>query len=111
MAGARTSLSLPLEPRSAAMASPKPTSYVPTVAPGLRIALAIIFGGFAFLGATGFSLAAVTAMNASDPAPPYTTPFPFWVFIVHVGFGVLMLVPFLAFCVGHYIQSRNRPNR
>src|SRR5262249_22245530 len=34
-----------------------------------------------------------------------------WVFLVHIGIGLLFLVPFLVFGIGHYVQARKRPNR
>lgn len=92
-------------------AKPRPKAYVPTVGPRLRVALAIIFIGVAILGATGAYQAAITTMNALDPAHSYETPFTFWMIIVHTGVGIVFLIPFVAFCLGHYFQARNRPNK
>lgn len=85
--------------------------YVPTVGPKLRVVLAVIFAGVALLGATGVYLVAITFMNSLDPEKTYTTPFTFLMFLIHVGVGILFLVPFFLFGTGHFITARKRPNR
>src|SRR5687768_12878928 len=89
----------------------RPGRYVPIVGPRLRFLLFVVFAGVAVLGATGAYLAAITAMNAADDEKTYTTPFTFWVFLVHVGVGVLFFAPFVLFGAGHYASSRRRTNR
>ncbi len=85
--------------------------YTPTVGPRLRIMLAVIFAGVALLGATGVYLAAVTFMNSLNVEKTYTTPFTFLMLVIHVGIGILFLVPFFLFGAGHFITARKRPNR
>lgn len=89
----------------------QPRSYVPTVGPRLRVLLIAVFAGFALLGATGAYLGAVTALDALNPASSHVTPFTFWMFLVHVGAGVLFFVPFLVFCVAHLAQAWGRTNK
>ena len=93
------------------MVGPRRPIYVPTVGPLLRVLLFIIFAATALLGATGAYLAAISFMNWNDPARLYTTPFTFWMFLVHCGAGVLVVAPFLVFGVAHFLTARNRPNR
>ena len=49
--------------------------YVPAIGPKLRVLLLAVFGLFAFLGATGIYLAAVTLLNYTQSPISYTTPF------------------------------------
>ena len=85
--------------------------YSPAIGPKLRVLLLVVFGLFAFLGATGIYLAAVTLLNYAQSPQSYTTPFGLWVFLAHVGFGVLGTVPFVAFGAWHWATARQRPNR
>jgi len=73
--------------------------------------LLAVFGLFAFLGATGIYLAAITLLNYAQSPRSYTTPFALWVFLAHIAVGVLGTVPFLAFGAWHWFTARNRPNR
>jgi tetratricopeptide (TPR) repeat protein len=85
--------------------------YVPAIGPKLRVLLLIVFGGFAFLGATGVYLAAVTALNYARSPVSYTTPFALWVFLGHVVVGVIGTLPFVVFGIYHWLTARKRPNR
>lgn len=85
--------------------------YTPAVGPKLRVLLLAVFGLFAFLGATGVYLSAVTLLNYARSPANYTTPFGLWVFLAHVAIGVLGTVPFVWFGVAHWLTARKRPNR
>jgi len=85
--------------------------YVPAIGPRLRVLLLIVFALFAFLGATGVYLGAVSLLNYAQSPVSYTTPFALWVFLAHIALGVLGTVPFVAFGAYHWATSRNRPNR
>lgn len=85
--------------------------YVPAIGPKLRVLLLVVFGLFAFLGATGVYLAAVTLLNYAQSPASYTTPFALWVFLGHVVVGVVGTVPFLVFGAVHWFSARSRPNR
>jgi tetratricopeptide (TPR) repeat protein len=85
--------------------------YVPAIGPKLRVLLLAVFGVFAFLGATGIYLAAVTLFNYAQAPRSYTTPFALWVFLAHIAVGVLGTVPFVAFGAIHWFSAHKRPNR
>ncbi|HJZ56232.1 MAG TPA: multiheme c-type cytochrome [Gemmataceae bacterium] len=87
------------------------TPYVPAIGPQLRVVLLVVFGLFAFLGATGIYLGAVTLLNWVRAPHNYTTPFSLWVFLFHVVIGVIGTAPFLAFGSYHWLTARKRPNR
>lgn len=85
--------------------------YQPAIGPKLRVLLLMVFGTFAFLGATGVYLSAVTALNYARAPQSYTTPFGLWVFLAHIAVGVLGTVPFVAFGAVHWFTARKRANR
>jgi len=86
--------------------------YVPAIGPRLRVLLLIVFGLFAFLGATGVYLGAVSALNWwAKGQTSYTTVFTLWVFLFHIAIGVLGTLPFFAFGAYHWLTARKRPNR
>ena len=85
--------------------------YTPAIGPRLRVLLISVFVLFAFLGATGIYLAAVTLLNYAQSPRSYTTPFALWVFLSHIVVGVLGTVPFLVFGAIHWLTARKRPNR
>jgi hypothetical protein len=87
------------------------TQYVPAVGPRLRLLLFIVFGLFAFLGATGVYLSVITSLNYVRSPNNYTTPFGLWVFLAHSAFGVIGTAPFLFFGATHWLTARKRPNR
>ena len=90
---------------------PAPRAYVPTLGPVLRVLLAVVFGTFAVLGATGAYLLAVTVLNKVYPDRLFTTPFTFWTLLGHTGVGTLATIPFVAFGVWHGLTARRRPNK
>jgi tetratricopeptide (TPR) repeat protein len=85
--------------------------YVPAIGPRLRVLLLVVFGLFAFLGATGVYLAAVTALNWARSPQSYTTPFSLWMFLAHTAVGVVGTLPFFVFGGYHWLTARKRPNR
>jgi tetratricopeptide (TPR) repeat protein len=88
---------------------PKP--YIPAIGPGLRVLLYVVFGGFAFLGATGFYLLVISILNRLFPQHLFTNPFTFWMLILHVGLGILGAIPFILFGLWHWWTARKRENR
>ncbi|MBY0456368.1 MAG: hypothetical protein K2V38_03450 [Gemmataceae bacterium] len=88
-----------------------PPPYVPAIGPKLRVLLLATFGLFAFLGATGAYLGAVSLLNYAQKPHSYTTPFALWVFLAHVAIGVIGTLPFFLFGGLHWASARNRPNR
>jgi tetratricopeptide (TPR) repeat protein len=89
----------------------KPTRYVPTVGPALRVVLVLIFASVAVLGATGAYLSAISLLNWYDTSRLYTTPFTFWMLLAHCAVGVVAVVPFLIFAGAHLATAWKRTNR
>lgn len=84
--------------------------YEPAVGPRLRILLALIFASVALLGASGFYLLAIRAVDMSS-AHTLTGFFSLGMTLFHVLLGVVIIVPFLIFGFIHYTSARHRPNR
>src|SRR5215472_1268214 len=85
--------------------------YQPAIGPRLKILLALIFASVAVLGATGAYLAAITFFNWLQAPQNYTNWFYMWMFLAHVGVGVVIAVPFLIFGFTHYFSARHRRNK
>jgi tetratricopeptide (TPR) repeat protein/uncharacterized membrane protein SirB2 len=84
--------------------------YVPAVGPRLQVLLAFIFAAVALLGATGAYLVAIRLLEWLR-GQTYTNAFTLWMFIAHVGVGVVFVAPFLIFGFVHLATARKRPNR
>jgi tetratricopeptide (TPR) repeat protein len=102
-----TTPALVLKPRSA---QPHPR-YIPAIGPRLKLLLYTVFGGFAFLGATGVYLLVISSMNQLSAERLYTTSFTHWMLIAHTGIGVIGVAPYLLFGIIHIMTAWNRPNR
>jgi tetratricopeptide (TPR) repeat protein len=86
--------------------------YVPALGPVLRSMLFVIFAGFAVLGATGGYLLAIRVTEiVQRRQDTLHTQFSLWMTLVHVLFGIVLIVPFLIFGISHLVTARNRPNR
>ena len=93
------------------VARPK-KKYVKAVGPRLRILLYVIFVLVALLGANSIYLAAITALNAAaGSGVTYENWFYFWMFLVHLGLGFLLIAPFVVFGLIHMWNTRGRKNR
>src|SRR5438067_2375362 len=90
---------------------PAPPPYVSTLGPKLRALLFCSFAGVALLGATGAYLIVISWLNWYDPERLYTTPYWFWMLILHCGVGLLFVLPFVIFGTTHLVTARTRPNR
>jgi tetratricopeptide (TPR) repeat protein len=84
--------------------------YIPAVSPRLKILLQLIFVAVAILGASGAYLTSIRLLDASS-SQTYTTAFKYWMLLLHVLVGVVMLAPFVLFGILHYVSARHRPNR
>ena len=84
--------------------------YEPAVGPRLRILLALIFASVALLGASGFYLLAIRAVESSS-THTLTGFFSLGMTLFHVLLGVAVIVPFLIFGFVHYSSARLRQNR
>jgi hypothetical protein len=85
--------------------------YEPAISPRLKYLLALIFLGFALLGATGAYMAAITLLNTIKAPKVYTNFFYLCVVLVHVFFGFLLVAPFFIFGLIHWSSARFRRNR
>ena len=93
-----------------APARPAPR-YTPAIGPKLRALLLATLGLFAFLGATGVYLAAVSLLNYAQQPSSYTTPFALWVFLAHVAVGGLGTLPLFVFAIAHWVTARKPRHR
>ena len=82
--------------------------YTPAISERLRVLLLVVFGLFAFLGATGVYLGAVSLLNYARSPQSYTTPFSLWIFLLHIVVGVVGTLPFLVFGFAHWLTARSR---
>src|SRR5205823_11532116 len=94
----------------AAVMRPPALVYEPAVAPHLRALLMFIFFMVAVLGATGLYLLAIRGLEWYYDHT-YQTVFSLWMTLIHVGLGILFIIPFLYFGISHLITARHRPNR
>src|SRR5262245_41139900 len=113
---------LPAAPR---LLHPKVQSYEPAVAPRLKWLLALIFFGFALLGASGLYMMAISGLNlaytpqswlnallgVSGGPKEYRNIFTLYIVLVHTAFGALIVVPFFVFGLLHWSTARTRKNR
>jgi tetratricopeptide (TPR) repeat protein len=85
--------------------------YEPALGPRLKVLLlTFIFPCVGLLGATGVYLVAIRFLEWRSGLT-YTNPFTLWMFIAHVGVGVLLVLPFLYFGLAHLSSARHRKNR
>ncbi len=89
----------------------KGNAYQPAVGPRLKVLLLLIFVAFATLGVTGAYLASVSFLNWLRDPIVYTNYAYLCLFLVHVGVGVAMVLPFVPFGIIHYLSARRRKNR
>jgi tetratricopeptide (TPR) repeat protein len=87
-----------------------PFKYVPALGTGLKVLLAIVFAAFAILSASGFYLVVLRILEAVREQA-LTNAFTFWIYLIHIGVGLILGVPFVWFGAHHWITSRNRPNK
>ena len=80
------------------------------VSPRLRKLLVVIAIGIAVLGANSLYMAAITFLGKVRGAN-FENYFYMWMFALHLGLGLLLIVPFVVFGVLHMRNTWNRPNR
>lgn len=90
--------------------NPPRRKYVRAVGPKLRVLLYVIFGLVALLGANSAYLLSITVLEAAT-GYLYQNYFYQMMFLGHLVLGLLLLVPFIIFGIGHIKNSYNRPNR
>ncbi len=84
--------------------------YVRAVGPRLRWVLRVVFALGALLGANSAYLAAVTVLEWMRGLS-YQNYFYQLMFLAHLALGLLLVGPFLVFCVGHIRNALARGNR
>ena len=91
-------------------APPARRRVVPAVGDHLKKILAVVFGLFALLATNSFYLAGVTVME-NITGRTYQNWFYMNMFLVHLVLGLLIIVPVIAFGVGHIRNTHARRNR
>ena len=92
--------------------APSPTkpprkAYVPAVGPRLRIVLYIVFGLVAALGANSLYLSAITFMDWwQGPGQTYQNYFYLYMFLAHLGLGLLLVIPYCLFGAVHLLAAQ-----
>src|SRR5687768_8167525 len=96
----------------AEVSSPPPPrrKYVRAVGPRLRILLYVVFGLVALLGANSAYLLSITVLE-NVTGYLYQNYFYQMMFLAHLILGLLLLLPFIIFGIGHIKNAHNRPNR
>lgn len=91
-------------------------SYVRSVGPRLRILLYFVMGLAAILGVNSIYLSSITALEwlarrLAWERQIFQDYFYQHMFLLHLGLGLLLVVPFLVFAVVHLWLARNRKNK
>ena len=84
--------------------------YVRSVGPRLRIVLYMVLGLFAILGANSAYLSSISLLEWST-GQIYQNYFYQVMFLVHLVLGLLLVLPFIVFGIGHIKNSHDRPNK
>ena len=91
---------------------PRPTGYVPALGPGLKRLFWVVLALVSLLAANSVYLGTVTLRGwLAGPGVSYENYFYLWMFLLHLGLGLALIVPFLAFGTIHLVTARNRRNR
>src|SRR5205823_5879257 len=99
--------------------------YQPAVGPRLKYLLALIFFGFALLGASGLYMTAISGLdlahtpkswlnallNVQGPQKVFKNAFTLYIVLIHTLFGAFIVVPFFLFGLVHWSTARTRKNR
>ncbi len=84
--------------------------YVPAVGPRLRKLLFLLFGLFALLSVNAVYLVSISMLEWTS-GEVYQNWFYLIMFLVHLILGTLIIIPVLAFGMGHLYNAYNRSNR
>ena len=100
------------DPVNPAPGSPPPAKrkYIRAVGPKLRVLLYFIFGLVAVLGANSAYLLSITILEKTTGLL-YQNYFYQMMFLAHLVLGLLLLLPFIIFGIGHIKNAWSRPNR
>lgn len=84
--------------------------YVRSITPRLRVLLYIVFALFGLLAANGFYLSSITYLQWLR-SEVYENHFYQLMFLVHLGLGLLLIVPVIVFGIFHMLKARKRRNK
>ncbi len=84
--------------------------YVRAIGPKLRVLLYFVFALVAALGANSAYLVSITILEKIKGLS-YQNYFYQYMFLAHLVLGLLLVVPFVVFGIGHILNARDRPNR
>ena len=85
---------------------PKRVRYVPAVGPRLKKLLFVVFALFALLGVNSAYLSAITVLEWSTQRT-YQNYFYQYMFLMHLGLGLLIIVPVVVFGLLHIKNARH----
>ena len=99
-------------PAESGHATPQKSQKAPKrpVTPRLRIVLYVVLTLFGVLAANGLYLTSITWLQYFTDRV-YETHFYQFMFLIHLGLGLLLITPVVGFGVLHMIRSRHRRNR
>lgn len=92
------------------IAAPKKRVYIPAIGPGLKRLLYVLFAILALLVANSLYLATITFLEWQR-GESYQNQFYMFMFLGHVGLGLIFLAPFLVFGIVHLVTARKRKNK
>src|SRR5688500_11168241 len=92
------------------VSTPPRRRYVPAVGPRLARLLFVVFGLFALLAVNSVYLVAVRLLEGATEKV-YQNWFYLLMFLFHLVFGLLLVVPVIVFGILHIKNAWNRPNR
>ena len=98
------------QPNPAARVIPPRKPVIPAVGPRLKILMWCLFAVVALLGANSVYLSSVTFLDWVTGFD-HKNWFYLWMILVHLGVGLLIIVPFLIFLGVHLANTRLRKNR
>ncbi len=84
--------------------------YVRAIGPRLRVLLHAVFGLVALLGANSAYLVSITILEKVKGLS-YQNYFYQYMFLAHLVLGLILVLPFIIFGIGHIVNAHHRPNR
>ncbi|HVJ80956.1 MAG TPA: multiheme c-type cytochrome, partial [Planctomycetia bacterium] len=80
------------------------------IGPKLRIVFWLCLGFLALLIPNSAFMGAITYLQWNNPGETYQDQFYTWMFLAHLGLGILLVVPFLIFGLVHMVNTWRRKN-
>ena len=89
---------------------PRLRRYVPAVGPRLRILLFALFALFALISVNSLYLLTIRIAEAAS-GQVFQDYFYQYMFLAHLGLGLLLIVPVIVYGIQHVRNAHDRPNR